>query len=36
VVDEAVDHRGGHDVVAEDLAQRPNGLLEVRISEARS
>jgi hypothetical protein len=35
VVDEAVDH-GGDGVVAEDLAQRPKGLLEVTIRDARS
>ena len=29
VVDEAVDGRGGDDVVAEDLTQRPKGLLLV-------
>jgi hypothetical protein len=36
VVDEPVDHgRGGH-VVAEDLARRPDGLLEVMMRLARS
>lgn len=29
VVDQSVDHRGGDDVVAEDLTQRPKGLLLV-------
>jgi hypothetical protein len=36
VVDEAVDHCGGDGVVAEDLAQRPNGLLDVTMRLARS
>ena len=31
VVDETVDHGGGDDVVAEDLAPRPKGLLEVTM-----
>ena len=31
VVDESVDHRGGGDLVAEDFAHAPNGLLEVTI-----
>jgi hypothetical protein len=35
-VDQPVDHGGGDDVVAEDLAQRPNGVLEVTISDACS
>ena len=35
VVDKAVDHGGG-DVVAEDLTQRPKGLLLVTIRDARS
>jgi len=35
-VDEPVDHCGRDDVVAEDLAQPENGLLEVTISDARS
>jgi hypothetical protein len=35
VVDEAVDHGGGHDVAAEHRAP-PKGLLLVTISEARS
>ncbi len=34
-VDEAVDH-GCYDDVAEDFAQRPDGLLDVTISGARS
>ena len=36
VVDEAVDHRGGGDLVAEDLTPALNGLLLVTISDARS
>jgi hypothetical protein len=36
VVGEAVDHGRGDDIVAEHRTQRPNGLLEVTISEARS
>ena len=36
VVHEPVDHGCGDDVVAEDLPQRPKGLLLVTISEARS
>ncbi len=36
VVDEAVDHRGGGDLVTEDLTPAENGLLLVTISEARS
>jgi hypothetical protein len=36
VVDEPVDHHGGHDLVVEHLPLRPNALLLVRISEARS
>jgi hypothetical protein len=36
VVPEAVEHRGGHHLVAEDLAQEENGLLEVTIKLARS
>jgi hypothetical protein len=36
VVDEAVDHGCGDDVVSEHLAQRPNCLLLVTISDARS
>ena len=37
VVNEPVDHRGGGDVVAEDLAPgAEKGLLEVTIIEARS
>jgi hypothetical protein len=36
VVDEAVDHGGGHYWVAEDFSQRPKGLLEVTMTEARS
>ena len=36
VVNEPVDHRGGDDVVAEDLAPGGEGLLLVTISEARS
>ena len=32
----ACPHRGGHDVIAEHLAQPPNCLLLVTISEARS
>ncbi len=35
-MDEPIDHRGGGDLVAEDLAQPLKGLLEVTISEARS
>ena len=36
VVNEPVDHRGGGDLVAEDLAPGEKGLLLVTISEARS
>ena len=36
VVDQAVDHGRGDHVVAEDLPQRPNGLLLVTIRLARS
>ena len=36
VVDEPVDHRGGDDVIAEDLAPAENGLLLVTIIDARS
>ena len=36
VVNEAVDHRRGGDVVAEDLSQPLKGLLDVTIIEARS
>jgi hypothetical protein len=36
VVDQPVVHGGGDHVVAEDLPQRPNGLLLVTIREARS
>ena len=36
VVDEPVDHRGGDDVVAEDLAPAREGLLDVTIRLARS
>ena len=36
LVDELVDHGCGDHFLAEDLAQRPNGLLLVTISEARS
>jgi hypothetical protein len=36
VVDEAVDHRGGDGVVAEDLAPGADGLLLVTIRQARS
>ena len=36
VVNQSVDHGGGHDVVAEDLAPPAEGLLEVTIREARS
>jgi hypothetical protein len=36
VVNEAIDHRGRIDVVAEDLAQALNGLLLVTIRLARS
>ena len=36
VVDEPVDHGGGYDGIAEDHAQRPNGLLLVTMTEARS
>jgi len=35
-VDEAVDHGGGGDVVAEDLSPAPNGLLLVTIKLALS
>ena len=33
VVDEAVDGRGGHDVVAEGLPQRENARLDVTITD---
>ena len=36
VVHDAVDHRGGDDLVAEDIAPRANGRFEVKISEACS
>jgi len=36
VVHQPIDHRSGDDVVAEHLAQRPKGLFEVTIREARS
>jgi hypothetical protein len=36
VVDDAVDHRGGDGLVAEDPPQPENGRFEVRISEACS
>jgi hypothetical protein len=36
VVDKPVDHGVGDNLVAEDLAQRPSGLLEVTIRLARS
>jgi hypothetical protein len=36
VVNEPVDHRGGGDLVAEDVAQAENGLLLVTIIDARS
>ena len=36
VVDESIDHGGGDDVVAEDLAKAENGLLLVTIRLARS
>jgi hypothetical protein len=36
VVDEAVDHRDGRGVVAEDLARADSGLLLVTIRLARS
>jgi hypothetical protein len=36
VVEEPIDHGGGGHVVAEDLSQALNGLLEVTIIEARS
>jgi hypothetical protein len=36
VVDEPVDHCGGDHVVAEDLAQRPKGLLDVTMRLAPS
>jgi hypothetical protein len=36
VMNEAVDHRGGGDFVAEDFAHALNGLLLVTIKEARS
>jgi hypothetical protein len=36
VVNESVDHGGGGDLVAEDLPQPENGLLEVTIRLARS
>ena len=36
VVHEPIDHRGGHVVIAEDLAPDAEGLLLVTMSEARS